>query len=65
MGAPQTNTKFIGEIVDVEAEESKLGEKGLPEVGKVSPFFYSPENRAYYKMGEYLGKAHFMGRVDQ
>jgi hypothetical protein len=51
--------------VDVEAEESKLGEKGLPEVGKVSPFFYSPENRAYYKMGEYLGKAHFMGRVDQ
>ncbi|MGA2466700.1 MAG: flavin reductase family protein [Thermodesulfobacteriota bacterium] len=59
------HTQFIGEILDVKAEESKLGEKGLPEVGKVSPFFYSPETRAYYKMGEYLGKAHSIGRVDE
>jgi flavin reductase (DIM6/NTAB) family NADH-FMN oxidoreductase RutF len=58
------HTQFIGEIVDVKAEESILGENGVPEAGKVIPFFYSPENRTYHKIGEYLGKAHSMGKVD-
>ena len=58
------HTQFIGEILDVKAEESVLGGDGLPEVGKVAPFFYSPETRSYYKAGEYLGKAHSIGRVD-
>jgi len=58
------HTQFIGEIVNVRAEEKILGENGAPEVEKVAPFFYSPENRAYYKIGEYLGKAHSIGRVD-
>jgi flavin reductase (DIM6/NTAB) family NADH-FMN oxidoreductase RutF len=58
------HTQFIGEILDVKAEESVLGADGLPVVGKVAPFFYSPETRSYYKIGEYLGKAHFIGRVD-
>src|SRR4030042_3558357 len=50
------HTQFIGEILDVKAEESVLGEDGLPEVGKIVPFFYSPQARAYYKIGEYLEK---------
>jgi flavin reductase (DIM6/NTAB) family NADH-FMN oxidoreductase RutF len=58
------HTQFIGEIMDVKAEESILGENGLPDVAKVAPFFYSPENRTYYKIGEYIGKAHSIGRVD-
>jgi flavin reductase (DIM6/NTAB) family NADH-FMN oxidoreductase RutF len=58
------HTQFIGEIVDVKAEESMLGENGIPEVAKVVPFFYSPETRSYYKIGEYLGEAHSIGRVD-
>jgi flavin reductase (DIM6/NTAB) family NADH-FMN oxidoreductase RutF len=58
------HTQFIGEIMDVKAEESMLGKNGTPEVEKVAPFFYSPENRTYYKIGEYLGKAHSIGRVD-
>ena len=58
------HTQFIGEIVDVKAEESILGENGIPEVGKVAPLLYSPENRAYYRIGEYLGKAHSIGRID-
>ena len=58
------HTQFIGEIVDVKAEESILGENGVPEVGKIVPFFYSPENRTYYKIGQYIGKAHSIGKVD-
>jgi len=58
------HTQFIGEIVDVKAEASVLGENGLPDVGRIIPFFYNPENRTYYKIGEYLGKAHSLGRVE-
>jgi flavin reductase (DIM6/NTAB) family NADH-FMN oxidoreductase RutF len=58
------HTQFIGEILDVKAEESILGSNGLPEVGKVAPFFYNPENRSYYRIGEYLGKAHFLGKKE-
>ena len=58
------HTQFIGEIVDVKGEESILGENGVPEVERVAPFFYSPENRAYYGISGYLGKAHAIGRVD-
>jgi flavin reductase (DIM6/NTAB) family NADH-FMN oxidoreductase RutF len=58
------HTQFIGEIVDVKAEDSALGENGLPDVGKIVPFFYSPETRTYYKIGEYLGKAHSIGKSD-
>lgn len=58
------HTQFIGEIMDVKAEESVLGVDGLPDVGKVAPFFYSPETRTYYTIGEYLSKAHSIGRVD-
>jgi flavin reductase (DIM6/NTAB) family NADH-FMN oxidoreductase RutF len=58
------HTQFIGQIVDVKAEESMLKENGVPDVTKVLPFFYSPESSAYYKIGEYLGKAHSIGRVD-
>jgi flavin reductase (DIM6/NTAB) family NADH-FMN oxidoreductase RutF len=58
------HTQFIGEIVDVKAEESVFGESGVPDVGKVVPFFYSPETRTYYEIGKYLGEAHSIGRVD-
>jgi flavin reductase (DIM6/NTAB) family NADH-FMN oxidoreductase RutF len=58
------HTQFIGEIVDVKVEDSVLGEDGLPDIGKIVPFFYSPETRTYHKIGEYLGRAHFIGKVD-
>ena len=58
------HTQFIGEILDVKAEESILGEDGLPEAGKIVPFFYSPQARTYYKIGECLEKAHSVGKVD-
>lgn len=55
------HTQFIGEILDAKAEESVLGEKGLPDIEKVSPFVFSPERRIYHKVGEYLGDAFSIG----
>ena len=55
------HTRFIGEIVDVKADESVLGEDGAIDIERVDPFFYIPGKRTYYGIGIYLGKAHSIG----
>jgi len=57
-----SHTQFIGEILDIKAEETVLSEEGLPEIKKVRPFLYVPESRSYYGIGEYLGKAFSSGK---
>ncbi len=56
------HTQFIGEIIDVKADESALNEKGFPDIGKVKPILFIPEMRAYYKVGGYLGEAFSIGK---
>ncbi len=56
------HTHFIGEILDVKADESILGENGMPDMLKVKPILYAPEVRSYYGVGKYLGKAHNIGK---
>ncbi len=58
------HTQFIGEIVDVKADESVLGQDGVIDIEKVKPFFYAPEIRAYYGVGRRLGKAFSIGKPD-
>lgn len=57
------HTQFIGEIVDVKADESVLNEKGLPDIEKVKPVIFSPETRAYHGVGRYIGDAFSIGKV--
>lgn len=54
--------QFIGQIVDVKAEEDVLGENGKPDMGKISPVLYSPGESTYYGLGESLGKAYVIGQ---
>ena len=56
------HTQFIGEIVDIKADESVLGEDGALDIGKVKPILFAPESSAYYGVGEYLGKAFSIGK---
>lgn len=56
------HTQFIGEILDIKAEEGVLDGKGLLDIEKVRPFFYAPESNAYYGMGPFLGKAFSIGQ---
>jgi flavin reductase (DIM6/NTAB) family NADH-FMN oxidoreductase RutF len=56
------HTQFIGEIFDVKADESVLGEKGVPDIEKVRPIIFSPEERQYHKVGDYLGEAFSIGK---
>jgi flavin reductase (DIM6/NTAB) family NADH-FMN oxidoreductase RutF len=56
------HTLFVGEILDVKAEESVLGGKGLPDIAKVKPIIFGPEIRTYHGIGPYLGQAFSIGR---
>jgi flavin reductase (DIM6/NTAB) family NADH-FMN oxidoreductase RutF len=56
------HTLFIGEIMDVKAEESVLGEKGLPDIDKVIPILFAPEIRTYHRIGKTLGRAFSIGK---
>jgi len=55
------HTMFVGEILDVKADEAVLSAEGLPEVEKVAPFVFGPELRVYHGVGRKLGKAFSMG----
>jgi len=56
------HTQFIGEILDVKAEESLLGEKQILQMEKIDQFVFCPGARTYYKVGDYIGKAFSIGR---
>ncbi len=59
------HTQFIGEILDIKADESVLGEKG-PEIDRIRPFLWAPDHgRGYYSIGQYLGKAFSVGKKPQ
>jgi flavin reductase (DIM6/NTAB) family NADH-FMN oxidoreductase RutF len=57
------HTQFVGEILDVKADESVIGERGLPDIEKVRPVIFSPERRVYHRVGEYLGDAFSIGKA--
>jgi flavin reductase (DIM6/NTAB) family NADH-FMN oxidoreductase RutF len=56
------HTQFIGEILDVKADMDVLGEHGLPEIEKVKPIIFVPEERSYHAVGSYLGEAFSIGK---
>ena len=53
---PQT-CRLVGEIVNVSADESVLGENGKVDPGKLKPITFDPMNNAYLVLGEVVGKA--------
>jgi flavin reductase (DIM6/NTAB) family NADH-FMN oxidoreductase RutF len=57
------HTMFVGEIMDVKADETVLGEKGYPDITKVKPLIWDPAIRNYYGIGQSLGKAWEIGRA--
>jgi flavin reductase (DIM6/NTAB) family NADH-FMN oxidoreductase RutF len=54
--------QFIGEIIDIKADEAMLNEKGIPAIEKVKPVLFAPEMQAYYGVGNFLGKAFSVGK---
>ena len=55
------HTQFVGEIVDVKAEESILAGDGSLDIERADPFFFVPGNANYYAIGQSVGKAFSVG----
>jgi flavin reductase (DIM6/NTAB) family NADH-FMN oxidoreductase RutF len=56
------HTQFVGEIMDIKAEESVLGGQGMPDILKVRPIIFDAGQGAYYGVGERIGKAFSIGK---
>ena len=56
------HTQFIGEIVDIKAEESVLGEQGMADILKVKPLIFDTGQGAYYGIGARVAKAFSIGK---
>ena len=57
------HTMFIGEVLDVKAEETVFDENGHLDITKVQPLLWAPDGRGYYGVGELLGEAFQIGRT--
>ena len=55
------HTLFVGEIVDVKAEEAVFDDEGHIDVEKVRPLIYAPDSRGYYGIGSYLAHSFDIG----
>jgi flavin reductase (DIM6/NTAB) family NADH-FMN oxidoreductase RutF len=56
------HTQFIGEIVDVKADKTTLGDDGLPDILKIKPLVYDTAHKGYHAVGPLLGKAFSIGK---
>lgn len=56
------HTEFIGEIMDVKADEDVLRKDGHTDIEKIKPVIFTPDTAGYYGIGKYLGKAFSIGK---
>jgi flavin reductase (DIM6/NTAB) family NADH-FMN oxidoreductase RutF len=56
------HTQFIGQILDVKADENVIGENGSPDASLVKSITYDPGSRNYFAAGAVLGKAFSIGK---
>ncbi len=56
------HTQFVGEVLDVKADEAVLDESGMPDIQKVLPIIFSPGTRTYHGVGPLLGQAFAVGK---
>lgn len=59
------HTQFIGEIMDIKAEESVLDENGIVDILNVKPLVFDTGQGAYYGIGEQIGKAFSIGKKEK
>ena len=51
------HAQFVGEVVDVKAEEAVMADGDLVDILKVKPLVFTPDTQAYYGIGGLMGLA--------
>lgn len=57
------HTLFVGEILDVKAEDTCLDQDGKLSADLVKPFCWAPPENVYYAFGENLGRGFSLGKT--
>ena len=57
------HTQFVGEILDVKADDSILGPSGWPDIEKLRPMIFGPQIRTYHGIGNFIGQAFSIGKA--
>jgi len=57
------HTQFVGEILDVKAEETVLGKGGFVDIKMMNPLVFTPDTQSYYGVGAFVGKAFSVGKT--
>jgi flavin reductase (DIM6/NTAB) family NADH-FMN oxidoreductase RutF len=56
-----SHTQFVGEVIDVKADEEALASDGTADIQKVRPLVFTPDSQAYYGIGSFIAKAFSAG----
>lgn len=56
------HSQFIGEILDVKADEEVLGVGGAVQITLLKPLIYTPDTQEYFGVGKLVGKVFTAGR---
>ena len=54
--------RVVGEVMNMSADESILGEDGLVDAGKLKPLAYDRARKDYRLVGDVVGKAYSDGK---
>jgi len=60
-----THTWFVGEVLDVHADEACLDDKGAIDVAALDPLAYATSSRQYHALGAPVGRAFHLGKALQ
>lgn len=56
------HTQFIGEVLDVKADEEILGLGGAVDILKLKPLVFTPDTQDYYSIGAFVDKVFSAGK---
>lgn len=56
------HTQFVGEVLDVKAEDTVLGDDGAIDIKRLRPLVFTPDTQDYYGIGSLLGKVFSAGK---
>ena len=56
------HTLFVGEVMDVQAEDSVLGADGAIDIKKLRPLVFTPDTQEYFSIGKFVAKVFSAGK---
>ena len=56
------HTQFVGEVLDVKADDEIIGSGGAVDIRKLRPLIFTPDTQDYFGVGGFVGKVFSAGK---